>query len=100
MKDNIRLRIWDWILKTVKYPEGTRLSFFLKCVYCLLFPLQFMCWQINKGAGYQIQTDTWIIHGKKYSGSMFRYLAIGNDQTFKIINRDDGIITIRSINEK
>ena len=97
MIDNKRLRVWNWVLKTVKHPEGVLMPFWLRCVYCFLFPIKFFFWHMNEGFGYKIETDTWDIYGKKYSDILFRHFAIGGDETFKIIQRDDGVITLQLV---
>lgn len=98
MKNHKRLRLFDWILKKVKHPDGMVLPFWLRCLHCLLFPIQFFYYTVGNKHGYQLMTDTWIIHGKSYSDALFRHFTIGGDETFKIVKRDNDTITIQRVN--
>lgn len=97
METNIRLEIWDWILKTAKHPENQILSFWLRMIYAVLFPLQFFYWKMSEKHGYEARTDTWRIHGQRYTGELFRHFAVGGNEWFKITGREGGLVKIERI---
>jgi hypothetical protein len=83
-----RLVIWDWILKKVKHPQEKKLSWMLRRIYNVLFPLLSFYWYMSKSNGYQLYKNVWFIHGKKYSDEFFRNFAISNND-FKMVNSND-----------
>lgn len=93
-----RKKFWVWLLRIGKHPEGTMLSGWLLIMRASLFPLDSLYWLLSKERGYQFYKDTWIIEGQEYSGHAMRWIATANaDKTFKILKRENGLITIEEI---
>ena len=94
MDNTKRARFYRWLIKNVaKTPEGEILPSWVQWVWRLLFPAKALYYRIDKMEGYQPRTDTWHIHGYEFSAPFFHHLAHGGDEMFKIISRENGIIS-------
>ena len=89
----LRLKIWHWFRARFSVPEGQMLPFWQRVVYACLFPLQYFYWRMSEKHGYDLQTDTWCIHGVKFSGIFFRHFAVGEDGVVRIV-KEKGLVTI------
>jgi len=95
----IKNKIWFWFLEDiVKHPEATIMPTWLKAVYSVFYPLKALRYITQNEEGYQYQSNTWLIYGQRYSDEMFRHFAFGGSETFKIVRREDGVVTIKKLN--
>ena len=93
--NSIRIRFYHWIIKNIaKTPEGEMLPYWVTWLWKLIFPIKAIYYRIEKSEGYQLRTNTWKIRGHEFSSPFFDHLVCGNDDKFKIISRENGIITI------
>lgn len=96
----IREKLWFWILSDlVKYPENQQLNFILKLVRFLIMPINTL-WHIlyPKLSCYDPLTNIYTINGVRYSGYIFSSLGFMKyNQLFMLIERKDGVITIKEI---
>lgn len=95
---NIRTKIWFNLLKILKFKEGDLIPKWLYPIRFLLFPVDYVCHLCSECSGYDFITDVWTIEGVKYSGNLMRHFGYGKDELFKIIKRENGVITIEKIN--
>jgi len=93
----MRQKLWLIFLKLSKTPKGSMIPKWLHLVRFILFPIDYIFWRHSKTTGYQIEKDVWIIEGQQYTGELMRHFAYGNNETFKIIKRENGYITIARI---
>lgn len=73
-----------WKLATAKHPEGMILPRWLLVIHAILYPLDFVCWQMGKTSGYQWESDTWKIYGVRYTGAALRALAEAQGEAYRI----------------
>jgi hypothetical protein len=78
----MRYSIWKFACRSV--PEGTILPNWLIALRAMLFPLDLFYWKMSKSRGYDFRTDTWVIHGIRFSGSAMMSIAKAEGQVFKI----------------
>ena len=91
-----RGKLYRWIIiDVINHPDGLILPSWIMFIYAILFPLKYFYYRISKGEGYQVESDTWKIHGYTFSSEFFIHLAYGGDDSFKIVSRDNGIITVK-----
>lgn len=100
-KLKLKSKLWFWFMGTViKYPEGDMYNLPMRILFTIIFPIKVLYYRIQKQEGYQLRNDTWIIHGIEYSDAIFKHFTFGDDKSYKIIKREDGIITIQTQNQK
>lgn len=92
-----RLKIWNWILIRMEPDQVSVLPLCLSLIYALLFPLKALFWRVGKAEGYQAEKDIWNIYGVKYSGALFRNLAVGNNECFMVVRQGDDVIGIQRL---
>lgn len=91
----LRQKLFWWLVRDVfKYDEGKMLNIPLKILHFIFFPLMTIHYQMQKHNGYQWETGIWIIHGMNYSDELFKHFAFGSDELFRIVKREDGLVTI------
>ncbi|MFA5715199.1 MAG: hypothetical protein WC998_05640 [Candidatus Paceibacterota bacterium] len=92
---NLREKIYWWfVYSVVKYEEGKMLNLPLKILHFIFFPLMTIYYQIGKHNGYQWETGIWIIHDMKYSDAIFKHFAFGDGCWYRVVKREDGLVTI------
>jgi hypothetical protein len=97
---NLRLKFWHWILATINYPEAKILNLPLRILWVFFFPIKTITYHTYKSHGFDWKSQTWNIHGIKYSDSLFRNLGIAKlNEPFMIIQKEDGLITIKHLEE-
>ena len=74
--------LWRFAVKN--HPEGTILTKPLLALRALLYPLDYFYWKMSKTRGYQIESDTWIIHGVRYTGAALVALSKAQGEVFRI----------------
>lgn len=62
-------------------------------VKALLYPLECFYWHMSKRCGYQMEDDTWIIYGIRYSDEALRLLSKAQGETYKI-KCVDNVVTL------
>lgn len=87
-KPGIRLRAFERYLEITGHNPGEMLRRHQRIVYTVLFPIRSLHYSVERKEGYQVDKNTWIIHGVEYSDELFRHFAYGGDETFRIIKRD------------
>ena len=85
---------WWFVYNVAKYEEGKVLNLPLKILHFIFMPLLTIHYQIGKRDGYQWQSNVYIIHGMTYSEPLFKHFAYGDDCWYRVIKRENGIITI------
>ena len=99
-KLGLRERLFWWFVDDVlKYDKNKKLNLPLKILYFFFFPLMAIHYAVGKQEGYQYDTRTWIIHGMRYSDEIFKHFSYGGDELFKIVKRENGLITIDKIDQ-
>jgi len=94
---SLRQRFFNWLVYDIfKVPEAQILPTPLKILYAIVFPLKWVYFTQAKYVGYQWDRQVWIIHGMQYSDALFRHFAYGDDRWYRVIKREDGIITIQT----
>lgn len=92
----MRQKIWIYLI-TISTIEGELIPKWMHVVRFLLFPIDYIFWHHSTRTGYQLETDTWMIDGQRYTAKLFRYFAAGSSETFRIVKRENGCITIETI---
>lgn len=91
----LKEKFWWWyVFDVIKHPEGEVYSLHLKIFFTILFPIKAIRYTGETKEGYQWLEDTWLINGMRYSGVLFRHFAYGDDCWYKVIKREDGVVTI------
>lgn len=90
----MRDSLWRYAIKN--HPAGTILTGPLLALRAVLYPLDFFYWKMSKTRGYQLESDTWIIEGVRYTGEALRALANAKGETYRI-TRTRGCITLERV---
>lgn len=85
-----------WKLATAKHPEGRILPLWLLVIRASLYPLDFFYWKVSENRGYQWQSNTWNIHGVKYSDEALRALAEAQGETYRV-SRTGECVTLERV---
>ena len=85
-----------WRLATKNHPQGFILPMRLVLVRAVLYPLDFFYWKMSKTRGYEVESDTWIIYGVRYSSAALMALASAQGETFRITRSGD-CVTIERV---
>ncbi len=97
----MRNKIYRFLKRISKVPEGSKLPWYLIVIKIILFPLYSYC-ALQNGIKYDLCTDTYIIKGMKYSDDLFSAWAEGGmriGETFRLVKREDGVITVEEEKE-
>lgn len=86
--------IWRTALKG--HPEGQILTPQLLVLRAILFPLDFFYWRISGTRGYCWRSNTWNIHGIRYTDEALRCLAEAQGQVFRV-TKVGGCVTLERI---
>lgn len=86
--------IWRAALKN--HPEGQILTLPLLALRVILFPLDFFYWRMSETRGYCWRSNTWNIHGVKYTDAALRALADAQGEVFKV-TRSGECVTLERI---
>lgn len=97
MEYGLRLRFHRWLLKVSGVPENEKLPRWLIFCFALLFPIQYLVIKAGKNHGFQAETDTWKVFGKEFTSEFFLHMAFGSDEVFRIVSRENGLITIEKL---
>ena len=73
-----------WKLAKAKHPEGMILPRWLLVIRAMLYPLDFFYWKMSESRGYHWQSNTWSIHGVKYTDDALQALAKAQGETYRI----------------
>ncbi|NBW57456.1 hypothetical protein EBR43_06675 [bacterium] len=68
-------------------PEGEVLPNWAICLNFIIFPIHSLGWLLTKPNHYDIYTDTYVIHGVRYSGKFLRTLASPNPDSYYRVYR-------------
>lgn len=90
----MRNLIWRFALQN--HPEGQILSLPLLVLRALLFPLDFFYWRMSEARGYCWRSNTWNIHGIRYTAETLKALAEAQDQVFRV-TKVNGCVTLERI---
>ena len=86
----MRNAIWDWLRSGV--PEGSMLPWRALVARAVLYPLDTFYWRMSRTRGYQLETDTWLIEGVRYSGVALRRLADEQERLYRISKVGDVVV--------
>ena len=86
MRQSLYLFIIRRFLKT---EEGMTLTRMGRVIWSCLFPLKALYYKVAEKEGYQPISNTWIIHGMRFSDDAF--LLMKESGTFKVAERNGGI---------
>ena len=78
----MRNAIWRWTRRNI--PDGALLPWWALAVRCAMFPLSSVYWRLDRTQGYQLETDTWIINGVRYSARSLAALAEARGDVFRV----------------
>lgn len=99
-------RLFYWIAEEVlKHPEVKIFPRYLNILRWILRPLNSFKWYLNSNDNlfrYDMQHDTFIIYGVRYSDKLFRTMSTEGANigaVVQIIKREDGTITLREIRD-
>jgi hypothetical protein len=67
-------------------------------VRSVLFPIDSFYWHMNRTRGYQLEYDTWLIQGVRYSNEMFSVLGRSSGEAYRI-RRDHDVVHLERIPE-
>ncbi len=87
-----------WVAAIKRHPAGAKLPRHLLALRFCLFPLDFLRWRLAEKIGYDPFSDTWAIHGIRYSGEALRHLANANGEIYRI-RRDGDIVTLERMDK-
>lgn len=90
----MRDSIWRWFRHF--YVEGELLPPWMVIIRAALFPLDTLYWKLSKARGYQLESDTWLIHGVRYSDEALRLLARSVGEIYRI-ERTADVVTLYRI---
>lgn len=91
----MKTKFYRWLITNIaKTPEGNILPLWIRCIWMLLFPIKAFYYRIERNEGYQPITDTWKIQGNEFSGQFFQHLERCANDSFRIVTRSNGTITI------
>lgn len=90
------MRDMIWKKATTNYPEGQILNRRLIFLRWILFPVDCLFWQMNEHRGYHWPSNTWTIHGVRYSDKALRMLSDSDGEIYKI-KRDGDIVTLERV---
>ena len=82
--------IWEKICS--KMTEGCVLPWWALVVRAILYPIDFVYWQMSRTRGYQVLTDTFLIDGVKFSARTLRRLANAKGEAFRFTRAGDMVI--------
>lgn len=89
----MRHKIWNFIRSNV--PEGEILPWWALTMRAILYPLESFYWHMSQHAGYQWESDTWLIEGVTYSGESLRWLAKAQGETYRVTRRGETVMLER-----
>ena len=90
------MRDYLWKLATAKHPECMILPRWLIMIRAILYPLDFFYWKMGENRGYQWQSNTWDIHGVRYTDEALRTLAEAQGETYRI-TRNGECVTLERV---
>ena len=90
----MRDRFWNAVRS--KVPEGMILPWWALIVRAVLYPVEFFYWRMSRTTGYQLENDTWRIHGVTYSAKALRWLAKAQGETYRI-SRTGETVTLERV---
>ena len=94
MRQSLYLFIIRRLLKT---EEGMKLTRMGRVIWRCLFPLKALYYKVADKEGYQPISNTWIIHGMRFSDDAFIFMK--ESGAFKVTQRN-GVITLIKIHGK
>lgn len=84
---NLREKLWMYAIRS--HAEGTMLTKPLMLVRAALFPLDTLYWKMSRNTGYQWESDTWNIHGVKYTGKALLDLSQAQGEIYRVTRKGD-----------
>lgn len=78
------MRNWIWRTVSKAHPEGQALTLPLIVLRAMLYPLDFSYWRMSENRGYCWRSNTWNIHGVRYTDGALKALAESQGQTFRV----------------
>ncbi|MDD5151463.1 MAG: hypothetical protein PHC28_13475 [Flavobacterium sp.] len=93
----MRYKIFRWFKSKSKVEHGEIVPTWLFFIKIILFPEQFLYYYIGKHTGYDFNTDTWNIHGIRYSDELLGDLGMLYNGLFTVVKRENGCITIHRL---
>lgn len=78
-----------WKLATSKHPEGMIFPQWLIVIRAILYPLDSFYYKMSENRGYQWKSNTWNIHGVRYTDEALRTLAEAQGETYRITRTGD-----------
>lgn len=86
----MRDTIWRRVRANV--PEGEILPWWALAARAVLYPLDFLFWRLGKKRGYQLESDTWLIGGIRYSSTALHLLAQAKGEAYRVTRSGDTVI--------
>jgi hypothetical protein len=89
--DKVRHVIWRFT--TRKWQPGQKIPIWARGIFAILYPsMALRSWLCYSNYGYDFEHDIWVIHGKKYSLDVFRWLSVAEGQVFRVSTKNDVIV--------
>jgi len=85
----VRARLWEWA--SARHSEVVILPRWLLVIRATLYPLDFFYWKMSKSRGYQWQSNTWNIHGVRYTDEGLRALADARGEIYRITRTGESV---------
>ena len=89
----MREKFWKMVVRS--QPEGCFLPWWCRLVRAMLFPLDTVYLTLSKSRGYQVESDSWIIGGCKFSHRSLMNLANSSGEVYRVTRKADFIICER-----
>ena len=71
------------------------LPWWARCIRFVLFPVEVFGWALTRQNHYDILTDTYLIHGMRFSGRCFELLAAEGECVYKFKREGDLVVAER-----
>ena len=87
-------KIYQWFLTVCAISQGQIIPRWLRIVRGILMPISTLRWWLIRTEGYQIHTNTWVIHGVRYTDDYFKHMSKPDGRWFRVVKLEDGFLTI------
>jgi hypothetical protein len=92
----MRQAFWRFVRRRI--PAGQILPWWALGIRAVLFPIDTFYWRLSSNIGYQVESDTWLIHGVRYSGASLHALADAQGEIFRI-SREGDTVTVERLRD-
>jgi len=90
-----RVKTFHRVCDFFSLPECVVLPWWARCIRFVLFPVEVFGWALTRQNHYDILTDTYLIHGVRFSGRCFELLAAEGKCVYKFKREGDLVVAER-----